>query len=161
MPGANAIMGTVGEFLSWCCLQGWVPAKGGPGESVKTVDIDDRVEICVRKPSRIRVAYTFCDRRKPRHAWYYIPFDRAIPSIGGQAEGGSFRFTTDYATTYRARRKGGQAKDAALDYTPEDLEDEEPEDEEETTTDDPFGTTTTRRPRTTVRIGKRTDRRCR
>ena len=22
---ANAIMGTVGEFLSWCCLQGWVP----------------------------------------------------------------------------------------------------------------------------------------
>ncbi|WP_346101453.1 tyrosine-type recombinase/integrase [Nonomuraea maheshkhaliensis] len=22
---ANKIMGTVGEFLSWCCLQGWVP----------------------------------------------------------------------------------------------------------------------------------------
>lgn len=24
---ANAIMGTVGEFLSWCALQGWVPAS--------------------------------------------------------------------------------------------------------------------------------------
>ncbi|MBV9022706.1 MAG: tyrosine-type recombinase/integrase [Streptomycetaceae bacterium] len=24
---ANAVMGTVGEFLSWCALQGWVPAS--------------------------------------------------------------------------------------------------------------------------------------
>lgn len=26
---ANAIMGTVGEFLSWCCLQGWGACDGG------------------------------------------------------------------------------------------------------------------------------------
>ncbi|GGL02858.1 hypothetical protein Sme01_19470 [Sphaerisporangium melleum] len=108
------------------------PAKGGKGEDVGIADVEDRVEVCVVRTTRIRVSDSRCEHHRKGYGWYYIRIDGRVPAVGKQAEGGSFR--KPYAEAYRARRKGGDAARAAIDY--EDPDEEEEEEEYCTTTID-------------------------
>ncbi|MEV0232595.1 hypothetical protein [Nonomuraea sp. NPDC050786] len=108
------------------------PAKGGIGSKVMLTDVDARVEICVVKRTRIRVSDIRCDDGEKNHSWYYIRIDGHVPPVGGKGEDGSFR--KPYGETYRARRSGGDAAKAAVDYEDPDAPEAEEEEEEYCTT---------------------------
>ncbi len=105
------------------------PAKGGVGSDVMITDIDDRVQVCVRQATRIRVSDIRCDDGEKGYAWYYIRMDGHVPRVGRQAEEGSFR--EPYSEAYRARRSGGDAAKAAIDYEDPDAPEETEETDEE------------------------------
>ncbi|MFC7384693.1 hypothetical protein [Sphaerisporangium rhizosphaerae] len=109
------------------------PAKGGLGTKVMIADVEDRVEICVLRSSRIRFSEIRCDDGEKGYGWYYIRIDGHVPPVGKKAEDGSFR--KPYGDTYRARRKGGDAAKAAIDYEdPDAVETDDGEEEEENCT---------------------------
>ena len=105
------------------------PAKGGLGSKVGVADVEDRVEVCVLKRSRIRFSDIRCDDGEKGYAWYYIRIDGHVPAVGRKAEDGSFR--TPYAEAHRARRNGGDAARAAIGYEDPDMPEPEEEEEEE------------------------------
>ena len=105
------------------------PAKGGVGSKVKIADVEDRYEICVFKRSRIRFSDIRCDDGEKGYNWYYIRVDGYVPAVGRKAEDGSFR--TPYAPADRARRNGGDAAKAAIEYEDPDVPDVEEDEEEE------------------------------
>ncbi|MET7330367.1 hypothetical protein [Nonomuraea sp. NPDC005650] len=113
---------------------GWyrAPAKGGLASDVRTEDVEDRVEVCVSQRTRIRVSDIRCDDDEKGYAWYYIRIDGYVPAVGKKGEEGSFR--APYSDAYRARRKGGDAVEAAIDYEDPDAPEEEEEEEEYCTT---------------------------
>ncbi|MFC4117372.1 MULTISPECIES: hypothetical protein [Nonomuraea] len=91
------------------------PEKGGQGRYEMTeVDYDPRVEICVRKATRIRVPDSRCTDKDPGHAWYYLRLSSHVPAVGRRAAGGSFMVPN--GDSYRARRNGGDGVDAAISY---------------------------------------------
>ncbi|WP_433517593.1 hypothetical protein ACQP2T_19875 [Nonomuraea sp. CA-143628] len=102
------------------------PAKGGSGSDVMIADVDDRVKVCVRKATRIRVANIRCDDGEKGYGWYYIRIDGTVPAMGEKADDGSFR--EPYAEAYNARGKGGDAAKAAIGYEDPDAPDPEEED---------------------------------
>ncbi|MEV4375647.1 hypothetical protein [Streptosporangium sp. NPDC049644] len=104
------------------------PAKGGIGSKVRIADIEDRVEVCVLKSSRIRFSDIRCDDGEKGYDWYYIRIDGHVPAVGKQAEDGSFR--PPYAEAHRARRSGGDAARAAIGYEDPDMPEAEEEEEE-------------------------------
>ncbi|MET8157741.1 hypothetical protein ABZT47_15290 [Sphaerisporangium sp. NPDC005289] len=96
-------------------------------------DVEDRVEICVLRSTRIRVSEIRCDDGEKGYGWYYIRIDGRVPRVGKKAEDGSFR--KPYGDTYRARRRGGDAAEAAIDYEdPDAIETDDGEEEEENCT---------------------------
>ncbi|GAA2209438.1 hypothetical protein GCM10009850_048960 [Nonomuraea monospora] len=107
------------------------PAKGGLGRAVMIEDeYVDYVEVCTLKRTRVRASDVNCDHGEKGYAWYYIRMDGYVPPIGKKAEEGSF-FTVPYEDPYRARRKGGDAVDAAIGYKDAAAAQEEEEEEEE------------------------------
>ncbi|WP_147267997.1 hypothetical protein [Spongiactinospora rosea] len=111
------------------------PAKGGRGSAVMIQDIEDRVQVCVSKRTRVRVADVRCDDEKQGYSWYYIRIDGYAPAVGKKAEDGSFR--SPYTDAHRVRRKGGEAAEAAIRdddlEEDEDFEDTEPDVEDANT----------------------------
>jgi hypothetical protein len=88
--------------------------KGGRGNDVSIVDVEDRVMVCVRKETRIRLSDRTCNGTKRTLRWYYIRIDRHVPAVGEKAEAGSFH--VPYGDTYNAIQKGGIGSKAAIDY---------------------------------------------
>ncbi|MGW5262088.1 hypothetical protein ACWEQG_14015 [Microbispora sp. NPDC004025] len=89
-------------------------ARGGRGDDAIVFDDESRVEVCVKQRTRIRMADAICEDENDGFAWYYIPFRGHVPAVGRKAEGGSF-FTSPWADSFRARRKGGDAAKAAIE----------------------------------------------
>ncbi|MFC4534098.1 hypothetical protein [Sphaerisporangium dianthi] len=112
-------------------------AKGGIGSKIAIDDDWDAVQICVRKPSRVRVGDRPCVDEEHGFAWYYIGIDDHVPAPGKTAEYGSFWEPDGFV--YRARGKGGLGSDIAID------EDGtlDAGDEDETQEDDDSGPTVT------------------
>ncbi|WP_405144200.1 hypothetical protein OG589_41100 [Sphaerisporangium sp. NBC_01403] len=105
-------------------------AKGGIGSKVAITDVDDRVRVCVKKSTRVRVSNIRCDDDERGYAWYYIRIDGHVAPVGRKAEDGSFR--VPYGDTYRARSKGGDGVDAAIGYEDPDAPvDEDVEEDDE------------------------------
>ncbi|GLK07132.1 hypothetical protein [Streptosporangium carneum] len=88
-------------------------ARGGPVSEAIVSDEENRVSVCVRKRTRVRVADDRCDDEDDGFAWYNIPLDGYAPAVGRKAEGGSFYFTG--WDGLRARKKGGKARDAVIE----------------------------------------------
>ncbi|MGW4640629.1 hypothetical protein ACWEN6_18990 [Sphaerisporangium sp. NPDC004334] len=105
------------------------PAKGGVGTKVMITDVEDRVEICVLRSTRIRFSEIRCDDGEKGYGWYYIRIDGRVPPVGKKAEDGSFR--KPYGDTYRARRRGGDAAEAAIDYEDSDTDETEAGEEDD------------------------------
>lgn len=70
------------------------------------------IVICVRKRTRIRVAYRPCDDAESGFAWYFTPIEVKVPATGRKARGGSFR-DPGYEGS-RARARGGLGFEAAV-----------------------------------------------
>jgi hypothetical protein len=68
--------------------------------------------ICVRKQTRIRVAYRPCDDAEPGFAWYFTPMEGKVPATGRKVKGGSFE-DPGYEGS-RARARGGPGYEAAV-----------------------------------------------
>jgi hypothetical protein len=103
------------------------PKKGGKGKAVMYVDDATRIQICVKQPSRVRVADTRCDDEDTGFGWYYLLLSRQVPAVGKKAELGSY-YVSEYADTHRARRAGGKGrkvivKDEPIEDEPEEIED--------------------------------------
>ncbi|NUP83506.1 MAG: hypothetical protein HOV96_38875 [Nonomuraea sp.] len=94
--------------------------KGGPGADVAIETPSEWVEVCVRKPSRLRVVNTSCEEQQEGFGWYYIPIEGRVPAVGARAGNGTFLFYG--GDSYRARESGGDAVDAAIDYEEEVVE---------------------------------------
>ncbi|MBN6050388.1 hypothetical protein JYK22_00470, partial [Nonomuraea sp. RK-328] len=92
-------------------------AKGGRGSKAAIEDYEDRVEICVRRTTRVRVSDDRCDDEDRGYTWYYIRIDRRVPAVGRLADRGSFH-DPDGLATYRARTKGGPGAKAAIHDEP-------------------------------------------
>ncbi|MGW2200280.1 hypothetical protein ACWCSH_49255, partial [Streptosporangium sp. NPDC001682] len=86
---------------------------------MRIADVEDRVEVCVLKSSRIRFSDIRCDDGEKGYDWYYIRIDGHVPAVGKKAKDGSFR--TPYAEAHRARRNGGDAAKAAIGYEDPDM----------------------------------------
>ncbi|OUC99463.1 hypothetical protein CA984_02740 [Streptosporangium minutum] len=123
--------------------------KGGRGNDVSIVDVEDRVMVCVRKETRTRVSDRACNGRKRIFRWYYIRIDRHVPAVGEKAEAGSFR--VPYGDTYNAIQKGGIGTKAAIDY--EDYEDSDIEDDTDDGSNDTATDTDTDTDRVTTGCG--------
>ncbi|MGP4099450.1 hypothetical protein [Nonomuraea sp. KM90] len=125
-----------------------VSEKGGTGEDIVIADDEmDRIEICVRKQTRIRVRDGRCDDGDTGYEWYYFPPDRQVPAVGKKAVNGSFH-RSDYSETFRARPYGGKGRKVML----------EPPDDGTGAT--PPRTTTRPQQCTTITTGRVTTRRC-
>jgi hypothetical protein len=94
--------------------------KGGLGTEIAIETPSEWVEVCVKKPSRLRVVNNFCEEQQSGYGWYYIAIDGFAPAVGKRADHGSFRFFG--GDTYRARQSGGDAVDAAIEYEEEVVE---------------------------------------
>ncbi|MEV4177332.1 hypothetical protein [Nonomuraea sp. NPDC049709] len=123
-----------------------VSEKGGKGEDILIADDEDRIEICVRKSTRIRVRDDLCDDEAGGHEWYVLPLSSQIPAVGRKAVNGSFR-PSDHTETFRARPGGGKGSKIAV----------EPPDDPGVT---PPRTTTRPQQCTTITTGRITTRRC-
>ncbi|GAA2210226.1 hypothetical protein GCM10009850_056850 [Nonomuraea monospora] len=99
--------------------------KGGLGTSVLIMDEEDRVMICVRARTRIRVRDDHCDDHLDGYEWYYLPMKRQVAAIGKKAERGTFTPPT-YVETFRARRGGGKGDTAMVRPTTAPPETDEP-----------------------------------
>ncbi|MEU8323613.1 hypothetical protein AB0C33_35055 [Nonomuraea sp. NPDC048881] len=85
------------------------PSQAWSGDSAadSTEDADeDRVEVCVRKATSVRVDYQFCDDKVKGYARRLLTGTARIPAIGRKVGKG---VTGEYTgLTYRAPRKGGK-----------------------------------------------------
>ncbi|MER5323872.1 hypothetical protein [Streptosporangium roseum] len=107
--------------------------KGGRGNDISIVDVEDRVMICVRKETRTRVSDRTCNGAKRIFRWYYIRIDRHVAAVGEKAGAGSFH--VPYGDTYNALKKGGIWTKAAIDYENYDDSDIEDDTSDDTATD--------------------------
>ncbi|NUW34076.1 hypothetical protein HTZ77_21950 [Nonomuraea sp. SMC257] len=82
------------------------------GDDGTFLDDRQRVRICVRKRTRVRVADDRC-RDAVDHAWYYLLLSRQVPAVGGRAAGGSFHLPRS-SEWFRGRRSGGKGGVVAL-----------------------------------------------
>jgi hypothetical protein len=115
------------------------PAKGGKGRKIMISDDRDRIEICVREKTHVRVADTYCEDEESGYAWYYLLLSRQVPAVGKQAARGTYYMPVD-SESRRARRAGGKGSKAAIEEEPAE---EDPADEEDPVdTDDDSRTTT-------------------
>ncbi|MFF5243685.1 hypothetical protein ACFY3V_05335 [Streptosporangium sp. NPDC000095] len=69
--------------------------------------------ICVKKRTRIRVAYRPCDDAELGFAWYFLSWETKIPATGRKAKGGTFE-DPGYSVTSLARNRGGVGPEVAL-----------------------------------------------
>ncbi|MBG0825951.1 hypothetical protein HS048_35355 [Planomonospora sp. ID91781] len=94
-------------------LQARVTGGVGSKAAIHDKDRAERLEVCVRTTSRIRVPDGRCEDADAGFGWYYIKISERVPAVGRQAEHGSFR--PPGTITYRADKKGGAGTKAALD----------------------------------------------
>lgn len=133
-------------------------------------DDQDRIEICVRERTRVRVEDGRCDGGD--HAWYYLLLSHHVPAVGGTAAGGSFRLPR-LSESFRGRPGGGKGSAIALrpqddaaeaDETPSEQPSERPTERPSTRPSTRPSRTTvpvpTAKTCTTIRRGKVTTRRC-
>ncbi|UBU15468.1 hypothetical protein [Nonomuraea gerenzanensis] len=118
-------------------------AKGGSGQGVLVADDGDRVKICVRVTTRVRVPDERCDDRLDGHDWYHLPMERRVPAIGGKAERGTF-VPPGSVATFRARPGGGKGSKAAIRPATSPPGTAEPRPTRSTTTPRPTSRPTTR-----------------
>jgi hypothetical protein len=102
------------------------PAKGGKGRSVMTLDDKDRIEICVKKRTRIRFPDSRCDDEDNGYVWYYLLLSRQVPAVGKKATNGSFRESV-HSELFRARPSGGKGRKIAITEPDEVPETEDPD----------------------------------
>lgn len=132
-------------------VAGRATAKGGEASKAVFTDERDRVEICVRERTRVRVPDERCEDDDRGVEWYYLLLSRRVPAMGDRSTDGSFH-VPELSETYRARTRGGEASKVAIRQ-----EDTTDQNDSGTTyrydTDD--GTRSTTRQRHTTRIGKK------
>ncbi|MEV4374607.1 hypothetical protein AB0J71_46655 [Nonomuraea sp. NPDC049637] len=108
--GRKVGKGTTGEYDG---LTYRAPKKGGKGVTNMILDRDDRIEICVRKETRVRAADKHCENDRSGYGWYYLPLSRRIPAVGRKAAKGSY-FSNEYSESFKARPSGGKGSKAMV-----------------------------------------------
>ncbi|MFI6920805.1 hypothetical protein ACIBIZ_12705 [Nonomuraea spiralis] len=85
---------------------------------------EDRVEVCVRKATRVRAADKHCENDRSGYGWYYLLLSRQIPAVGKKAAKGSF-FSNENSAWFRARPRGGKGSKAIVEQEPPNVTDDD------------------------------------
>lgn len=88
-------------------------AKGGEADKALFTDDRDRIEICVRERTRVRVPDERCEDDDRGVTWYYLLLSHRVPAMGDRTTDGSFH-VPELSETFRARSRGGKATKVAI-----------------------------------------------